>query len=162
MLPRLTTMRVFLLYFLTIFGCSLILVLSLGLWNADLKVPFYYEHGCDLNFMLGKCKTINDTGWFTVNPMMGAPGTMQLYDYPTDVGIYLRTGPLQTHGRPCKNGGDGTGFGQFSPGANGVWSICSCQESSSFPRSCRKPWPSTATSSATNASGDTSLSTSPD
>ena len=83
-------MRVFLLYLLTVLGCSLILVLSLGLWNADLKVPFYYEHGRDVNFMLGKCKTINDTGWFTVNPMMGAPGTMQLYDYPTDVGIYLR------------------------------------------------------------------------
>ena len=61
----------------------------------------------------------------------------------------------------CKNREDGSDFGQFSSGANGVWSICSCQESSSFPRSCRTPWPSTATSSPTNASGDTSPSTSP-
>ena len=32
-------------------------------------------------------------------------------------------------------------FVAFSPGANGVRSTCSCQESSSFPRSCRTPWP---------------------
>jgi len=83
-------MRVFLLYFLTILGCSLILVLSLGLWNADLKVPFYYTHGRDVNFMLGMCKAVNDTGWFTVNPRMGAPGTMEFYDFPCDAGIFLK------------------------------------------------------------------------
>jgi phosphoglycerol transferase len=90
MLSRLITMRVFLLYFLAILGCSVILVLSLGLWNADLRVPFDYTHGRDVNFILGMCKSINDTGWCTENPMMGAPGTMELYDFPTDAGIYLR------------------------------------------------------------------------
>ena len=40
--------------------------------------------------MLGMCKFINDTVWFTVNPMIGAPGTMELYDFPCDAGIYLR------------------------------------------------------------------------
>jgi phosphoglycerol transferase len=83
-------MRILIVYFLTILACSLIVVLSLGLWNADLRIPFYYTRGRDAFFLLSMCKAINETGWFTVNPRMDAPGIMTFYDYPCDAGIFLR------------------------------------------------------------------------
>ncbi len=52
----------------------------LQLWRADLRVPFDYG-GDSLLFAL-VIKTVADHGWYWVNPAVGAPGRLELYDYP--------------------------------------------------------------------------------
>ncbi|MGO9601239.1 MAG: hypothetical protein ACLP7Q_24940 [Isosphaeraceae bacterium] len=75
-------MRVLTLHLQATVWCILIMVLSLGLWKADLRIPFYYAPGGDVIFFTGFYKTINDTGWYTHNPALAAPGTMEIYDFP--------------------------------------------------------------------------------
>jgi phosphoglycerol transferase len=56
-------------------------------WNARLSVPFSYSNGGDVHFHLMLFKTIRETGWYLVNPNLGAPGVMDLHDFP-----YVETG----------------------------------------------------------------------
>ena len=56
-------------------------------WNARLSVPFSYSNGGDVHFHLMLYKTIQETGWYLVNPHLGAPGVMDLHDFP-----YIETG----------------------------------------------------------------------
>ena len=60
----------------------LILACVYRLWEADLRVPLYYRIGGDVDYTLLVVKTINDTGWCWTNPYLGAPGVMDLRDYP--------------------------------------------------------------------------------
>jgi hypothetical protein len=61
--------------------CSIFLALTLGIGNGvRLDVPFTYEEdGLEYNLLT---KTMIETGWWLENPMVGAPGTLELYDYP--------------------------------------------------------------------------------
>ena len=79
-----TSLRVYSLA--TLLGL-VVLVLAFRLWEADLTVPFNYSNGGDVHFHLMLFKTIGETGWFLVNPQLGAPGVMDLHDFP-----YIETG----------------------------------------------------------------------
>ena len=66
------------------------LVFALDLGRADLRVPLDYSVGGDVFLFLPLYKAIAETGWYTENPALGAPGVMQLYDFPmTDNGLFL-------------------------------------------------------------------------
>jgi hypothetical protein len=54
--------------------------LLLRLWKADLHVPFAY-HGDALLYTLVVKSTL-DHGWWWINPSVGAPGALELYDFP--------------------------------------------------------------------------------
>ena len=61
--------------------CTLYLVWTLGLFSGvRLDVPFTYDgDGLEYNLLT---KTMIENGWWLENPMTGAPGTLELYDYP--------------------------------------------------------------------------------
>ena len=84
-------MRTALLYVQAIVLTGLVLVFAFDLSRANLRTPFYYSvGGGDLYFFLTMDKTIAETGWYTENPWLGAPGVMKLYDFPgNDTGLML-------------------------------------------------------------------------
>lgn len=59
-----------------------VLVAALDLGRADLRVPLDYTVGGDVTFHLAMFKGIADNGWYLENPWLGAPGVMELYDFP--------------------------------------------------------------------------------
>ena len=68
----------------------LILCFLLRLWQADLRVPLYY--GGDTIFYTMSVKGMIDNGWFWQNSFIGAPGSLQMYDFPyvdNAVGVVL-------------------------------------------------------------------------
>jgi hypothetical protein len=84
-------MRTALLYVQVIVLTAVVLVFALDLAQANLHIPFYYSvGGGDLFFFLPLYKTIAETGWYTENPWLGAPGVMKLYDFPiNETGLML-------------------------------------------------------------------------
>jgi len=80
-----------LLYAQVIVLTGVVLIFALDLSRADLRIPFYYSvGGGDLFFYLPLYKTIAETGWYTENPWLGAPGMMKLYDFPiNETGLML-------------------------------------------------------------------------
>lgn len=61
-------------------ACFGILVWVMQLWRADWHVPFAYSKDALLCGMLAK--TVSETGWYLHNPLLGAPGVLDYYDYP--------------------------------------------------------------------------------
>lgn len=59
---------------------SAVLAVVLQLWRADLSVPMSYDG--DALWAQSWIKGIAENGWYLVNPRLGAPGTMELYDFP--------------------------------------------------------------------------------
>lgn len=59
---------------------SAVLAVVLELWRADLSVPMSYDG--DALWAQSWIKGIAENGWYLVNPRLGAPGTMELYDFP--------------------------------------------------------------------------------
>lgn len=57
-----------------------VLVLVLGLWKVDLRVPFAY--GGDANFYGALTKGMQEHGWYLRNPNLGWPVGQQLFDLP--------------------------------------------------------------------------------
>ena len=60
--------------------CVLFLFVFYEMWRADLRVPFYYSG--DSLFYSMFIRGIIDNGWYWQNPAIGAPGGLQLYDFP--------------------------------------------------------------------------------
>ena len=60
--------------------CLLMLCFILRLWRADLRVPFFYSG--DSVFWAMCTKGIIENGWYWQNPALGAPGILQLYEFP--------------------------------------------------------------------------------
>jgi hypothetical protein len=52
------------------------------IWKLDLRVPFTYSH--DAFPVLMWTKSVVDTGWWMTNDHLGAPGRMEMADYPTN------------------------------------------------------------------------------
>ena len=52
----------------------------LKLWRADLRVPLHYNGDALLHAMF--IRGIIENGWFWQNPFLGAPGGLQMYDFP--------------------------------------------------------------------------------
>jgi phosphoglycerol transferase len=61
--------------------CGVFVLYTLGLTSGvRLDVPFTYDgDGLEYNYLT---KTMIETGWWLENPMTGAPGILQMYDYP--------------------------------------------------------------------------------
>jgi hypothetical protein len=59
----------------------------LELWRADLRVPLAYSG--DANLLHTFVKGILENGWYLENPSLGAPGEVDLYDYPVLMGNNL-------------------------------------------------------------------------
>ena len=62
-------------------------VLLLQLWKADLRVPF--DHHWDALLCGLVVKSIVDDGWYLHNPLLGAPGSLQMHDYPFSDSFHL-------------------------------------------------------------------------
>jgi phosphoglycerol transferase len=62
-------------------------VLLLHLWEADLRVPF--DYGGDGLWTTLLFKTMVEHGWVLVNPQLGAPLGLQLYDFPQADNLHL-------------------------------------------------------------------------
>jgi phosphoglycerol transferase len=60
--------------------CVLVLSFLLKLWHADLRVPFYYTG--DSVFWAMCTKGVIENGWYWQNPAIGAPGILQMYEFP--------------------------------------------------------------------------------
>ena len=69
-------------YVISAIVTAFILFFVFDLRHLDLAVPLNYALGGDVISGLAFYKTIQDTGWLHVNPHLGAPGVMDLYDYP--------------------------------------------------------------------------------
>jgi phosphoglycerol transferase len=60
--------------------CVLLLTFVLQLWRADLRVPFQYYGDAVWNLAL--VKGLLEDGWYLHNDCLGAPGSMDLHDFP--------------------------------------------------------------------------------
>jgi hypothetical protein len=58
--------------------CGAVVVLEL--WDADLRVPFTYTGDGTLNLFF--VKNVLENPWYFENARVGAPGGLELYDYP--------------------------------------------------------------------------------
>jgi hypothetical protein len=68
--------------------CLVMLCLFFKIWRADLHVPFYYIG--DSLFYAMSTKGLIENGWYWQNPAIGAPGTLQMYEFPTfDNGVVV-------------------------------------------------------------------------
>jgi len=82
--------RAFRTFALALGAGLIVMVWALRLWEADWTVPFHYAHGADAHFYLAMFQTVNETGWYTTNPRLGAPGTLDLHDFPNiETHVYL-------------------------------------------------------------------------
>jgi phosphoglycerol transferase len=79
--------RSLLAYLAAMAGCGVILVLLLQLWRADFRVPFSY--GGDAVWAQIWVKSLAEHGWFLENPSLGAPGRMELHDFPLADGLFF-------------------------------------------------------------------------
>jgi phosphoglycerol transferase len=60
--------------------CLLVLVWRFKLWRADLNVPFAYDG--DALFVQMWVKGVVDNGWYLRNGYLGAPGGLEMHDWP--------------------------------------------------------------------------------
>lgn len=68
--------------------CLVMLCLFFKIWRADLHVPFYYIG--DSLFYAMSTKGLIENGWYWQNPSLGAPGILQMYEFPTfDNGVVV-------------------------------------------------------------------------
>ncbi len=67
-------------YFVAVILCALILCFLLKLWRAEPRIPFYYLGDSMLHTMF--IKGIVENGWYWQNPLLGAPNTLEMYDFP--------------------------------------------------------------------------------
>jgi phosphoglycerol transferase len=58
-----------------------IIACLMGLWTADISVPFTY--GLDALLAQAWIKGLIETGSYLTNPSLGAPGIAQFYDFPS-------------------------------------------------------------------------------
>jgi phosphoglycerol transferase len=68
-------------YAITFVLSLLIAFVVLQLWRADLRVPFMYD-GDGLSTSV-QVKGMIENGWFWQNPAVGAPGGLDMRDFPT-------------------------------------------------------------------------------
>jgi phosphoglycerol transferase len=72
--------------------CLIVLILSLQLWRANLRIPFgYTPQGQDSFLFMMLTKTVGETGWINQNPHLGAPGILEQLDYPLPEAIHWAT-----------------------------------------------------------------------
>ncbi len=79
--------RSLLAYSAAMLGCGALLTVLLQLWRADFRVPFSY--GGDAVCAQLWAKGVAENGWFLENPSLGAPGRMEMHDFPLADGLFF-------------------------------------------------------------------------
>ena len=79
--------RSLLAYSAAMLGCGVLLTVLLQLWRADFRVPFSY--GGDAVCAQLWAKGVAENGWFLENPALGAPGRMEMHDFPLADGLFF-------------------------------------------------------------------------
>ncbi len=69
-------------------GSLLMVTVVLQLWRAHWQIPFYYQ-GSDFLVFEMLTKGMGDHGWPLQNPSVGAPGGLELYDFPLYENLHL-------------------------------------------------------------------------
>jgi phosphoglycerol transferase len=64
-------------------------IVMFNYWRADFRVPF--EYAGDATFHGFLVKSVVDHGWYLTNPDVGAPGGLQLHDFPVLDNFHLLT-----------------------------------------------------------------------
>jgi hypothetical protein len=82
---------------------TIIGVVLLEVWQANLRVPLYSSPGGDGTFGLAVIKSIVEHGWYLTNPSVGAPLGQHLYDYPVFSGDSLYLLIIKIIGIPFSN-----------------------------------------------------------
>src|SRR5215470_13055438 len=67
-------------YIAAVVLCVLILGVFYHIGRADLRVPFFYSG--DSIFYSMFIRTTLDNGWYWHNPSLGAPGRLEMFDFP--------------------------------------------------------------------------------
>jgi phosphoglycerol transferase len=62
--------------------CTLTLLGQFGLWRGNLEAPLEYTSRGDAYFNYMVVKTVLEGDWVHTNASLGAPGEMELYDFP--------------------------------------------------------------------------------
>src|SRR3954466_9804568 len=62
--------------------CILTLLGQFGLWRTHLEAPLEYTSRGDAYFNYMVVKTVLEEDWVHRNSSLGAPGEMELYDFP--------------------------------------------------------------------------------
>lgn len=76
-------------------GLAVVLAfLLLHLWGVDLRVPFDYRG--DALFFGMLVKSLVDGGWYLTNAHLGAPGVLELHDFPLSDAFHLGVLRLMT------------------------------------------------------------------
>ncbi len=71
---------------------SVVFALSLRVWESDPAIPVDYSRfDSDVPATLALVQMVAETGWYTTDPRLGAPGTFDLRDY-----TYIETGLFLT------------------------------------------------------------------
>jgi hypothetical protein len=65
----------------------MVLAVVLRLWRQDLRVPLIYNG--DVLLYLGWMRTALDEGWYLTSARLGAPGAMDLSDFPLADGLHF-------------------------------------------------------------------------
>jgi phosphoglycerol transferase len=66
---------------------SVLTVLALQLWKADLSVPLTYRG--DALPTGAHFKTVRETGWYEYQPLLGAPAGQTYHDFPTADNLHM-------------------------------------------------------------------------
>jgi hypothetical protein len=72
----------------SVLACVLLLVWILKLWRTDLSVPMS-PLGKDTSFHAMIVKGLVENGWPLRNPLLGAPGVQELFDFPESSNLDL-------------------------------------------------------------------------
>jgi phosphoglycerol transferase len=75
--------------------CLVLLAYTLRLWHADLHFPFLY-YG-DAVWCLAWVKGMLENGWYLHNDYLGAPGAMDLHDFPVLDSLFFLMLKLLVH-----------------------------------------------------------------
>src|SRR5262245_39976226 len=74
-------------YCVTALICVFVLNSLYKLWRIDLTIPLVYDW--DATFYTAVVKNFVEAGHYYVNPLLGAPGIQELYDFPIPHAMHL-------------------------------------------------------------------------
>jgi len=69
-------------------GSLLMVTVVLQLWRAHWQIPFHYQ-GSDFFAVDMLAKGVWEHGWAIQNPSLGAPGALELYDFPLHENLHI-------------------------------------------------------------------------
>ena len=77
------------IYLGTALASVAILIWVMKLWSADFSVPFHWKLGADVTFQAMLSKNLVEKGSLYTNSFLGAPGQLDLHDFPQPYFIHF-------------------------------------------------------------------------